>query len=72
MAVEIEPQVFDVHQAAVYIHLSPNKVRELLKVGGLPGWRTLGPNRGDWRTTRAACDDWIADQEERGRMEVGQ
>jgi excisionase family DNA binding protein len=72
MAAVVEPQVFDVNQAAVYIHVSANQVRDWLKAGVIPGWRTLGPNRGDWRVSKKACDDWIALQEERGRMEVGQ
>jgi excisionase family DNA binding protein len=71
MAIQIEPAVFDVKQAAAYIHVNADEVRRLLKVGELTGWRTLG-TRGDWRLSRATCDEWIALQVERGRLELAQ
>jgi excisionase family DNA binding protein len=72
MAAVVEPEVFDVAQASAYMHLNQDGVRDLLKTGELAGWRTLGPNRGNWRIRRATCDEWIALQEERGRMELAQ
>jgi excisionase family DNA binding protein len=66
-----ERGVFDVLEAAAYLHMGENAIRDLLKKGELVGWRTQGPNRGDWRISKAAADEWIAQQEARGRTEVG-
>jgi excisionase family DNA binding protein len=66
---EITHAVFDLKEAADYLHSNPKYVRRWLQAGELAGWRTEGRH---WRISRAACDQWITDQEERGRMEVAQ
>ena len=66
----VERAVFDVLEAGNYLHMGENEVRRLLKTGELRGWRTRGPNRGDWRISRTAADEWIAAQEQRGALEV--
>ena len=68
----IERGVFDVPEASAYLHINVNEIRRLLKVGELRGWRTQGPNRGDWRISKSAADEWIATQEARGQIELSQ
>ena len=66
----VERGVFTLAEVSAYLNLNHVEIRRLLRVGELTGWRTLGPNRGDWRISRAAADEWIALQEERGRQEL--
>lgn len=68
----ILPAVLGVNAVARYLSTNPKAIRRMLQTGELVGWRTAGPNRGDWRVSKAACDEWIATQEARGRLEVNQ
>ena len=58
----IERAVFTVPEASHYLALKEDSIRDLLRRKELAGWRTRGPNRGDWRVSRAACDEWIERQ----------
>lgn len=66
----IAPGVFTASECATYLCINADEVRRLLKVGELKGWRTQGVDRGDWRISRAAADEWIALQEERAIQEA--
>lgn len=57
----VQPAVFTRQQAARYIGLEPERVRQMLVSGELKGYRTL-VTYGNWRVTRASCDEWIAEQ----------
>jgi excisionase family DNA binding protein len=70
MTLSLDRAVFNMTEACTYLRTNRNLVVQLLRTGELSGWRTQGPNRGDWRISRAACDEWIAQQEERGRKEL--
>lgn len=58
-----EAAVFGVKEAAEYLRLGVNEVRRLLRLGQLEGFR----HDRHWRVSRAACDRWIAKQEEAAR-----
>lgn len=68
--IDIEPAVFTLKGAATYLHSNEKDVRRWLLTGELVGWRTKG-TLGDWRISKRACDEWIAQQEAKG-MEVWQ
>lgn len=67
----VERGVFDLAEGSDYLHLNATELRHKLQTGEIPGWRTGGAS-GHWRLSKAAADEWIALQEERGRMEVRQ
>jgi excisionase family DNA binding protein len=58
----VERAVFTVGEASTYLALKEDTIRAMLRRKELVGWRTLGANRGDWRVSRAACDEWIERQ----------
>jgi excisionase family DNA binding protein len=64
-----ERGVFGMAEVCEYLHCGPDEIRRLVMSGELRGWRTRGL-MGDWRISKAAADEWIALQEERGRMEL--
>lgn len=64
---EVTPAVFDVAEAAQYLHIGLNAVRTLLGDGQLVGYRTA--HRGAWHISRHACDEYVARMEQRSRAE---
>lgn len=66
-----ERGVFDAVEAAEYLHINVKDLRKMLQRREIPNWRTGGPDRGDYRISKAAADEWIAQQEERGEQEAG-
>jgi excisionase family DNA binding protein len=62
MTTDIAPAVFNVSDAATYLHMGLNEVRTKLKTGELVGWSTAG---GHWRVSQRACDEWIERMEGR-------
>ena len=55
-----EPAVIGVQEAASYLKINHNEVLRMLKARELDGFK-----RGThWRISYAACDRWIAEQEE--------
>ena len=56
--------VFGLEQAAQYLAISRNTVREMCRDGQIEAWKTPG---GHWRISRQACDRWVSIQEARAR-----
>jgi excisionase family DNA binding protein len=54
--------ILNVREIADLVRLSPQRVRQLLASGGLPGFRLPG---GQWRARRSRLEECIARLEER-------
>ena len=62
-----EPAVIGLEGVAAYLKINHNEVSRMLRAGELASWRQ-GKH---WRVSIAACDRWIAEQEEAYAAEHG-
>lgn len=64
---EREPAMIGVQEASAYLNVDHTEVYRMLRAGELDAWQ-----RGThWRISIAACDRWIAEQEEAHAAEHG-
>ena len=62
------PEVLGAQEAAAYLRVGVNRMRDMLQTGEIEGWRGDGERR--WSVSRAALDRYIARQEGRDGLTV--